>query len=107
MKPQYIEITKAGNKFYYSDKAMTISHRVDGPAAKYKDGLCIWYLNGKKHREDGPAVTWNGSYEWWINDKLHKEDGPAIDHVNGNKEWYLHGIKLTEREHNMFIQLDQ
>ena len=107
MKPQYIEIDKNGNKYHYSNKKMTRCHRVDGPAVEYKDGLCIWYFNGKIHREDGPAITWNGSYEWWTNGKLHKEDGPAIDPVNGNKEWYLHGIKLTEREHNMFIQLDQ
>ena len=73
-------------------------------------GTKLWYkitAPWELHREDGPAITWNGSYEWWTNGKLHKEDGPAIDPVNGNKEWYLHGIKLTEREHNMFIQLDQ
>tara|TARA_R110000868_G_scaffold60676_4_gene185000 strand:+ start:1197 stop:1454 length:258 start_codon:yes stop_codon:yes gene_type:complete len=85
MKPQYIEIDKNGNKYHYSNKKMTRCHRVDGPAVEYKDGLCIWYFNGK----------------------IHREDGPAIESAEGNKVWYLHGIKLTEREHNMFIQLDQ
>ena len=117
MKPQYIGITKDGNKFYYSDKAMTIPHREDGPACEYVDGSKLWYLNGKCHREDGPAmepqyieITKDGN-KFYYSDKAmtkcHRVDGPAIDPVNGNKEWYLHGIKLTEREHNMFIQLDQ
>ena len=106
MKAQYIVINSFGT-YYYSDKAMTKLYREDGPAVELADGSKLWFLNGKCHREDGPAITWNGSYEWWANGKLHRENGPAIDPVNGNKEWYLHGIKLTEREHNMFIQLDQ
>ena len=29
-----------------------------------------WYLNGKLHREDGPAVEYaNGDKEWWLNDE--------------------------------------
>ncbi len=31
----------------------------------------------------------------WINSygELHREDGPAIIDLNGNKYWFLHGIK--------------
>jgi hypothetical protein len=29
-----------------------------------------WLLNGKRHREDGPAVEGaNGTKEWWLNGK--------------------------------------
>ena len=78
MKPQYIEIDKDGNKFYYSNKAMTISHREDGPAYEFvTTGLNIWYLNGKCHREDGPAC----------------------EYPNGNKLWYLSGENITQEEH--------
>jgi hypothetical protein len=39
-----------------------------------------WFLNGKLHREDGPAVEWtNGSKSWYLNGNLHREDGPAIE----------------------------
>lgn len=32
-------------------------------------GTKIWKLNGKLHREDGPAIEWaDGRKEWWIND---------------------------------------
>ena len=33
----------------------------------------------------------NGTKEWWLNGKLHREDGPAIEYANGNKEWCLNG----------------
>ena len=99
MKPQYIEIDKDGNKFYYSDKAMTKCHRVDGPAVEYKGGLCIWYLNGKKHRVDGPAVKYKGGLcIWYLNGKKHREDGPAVT-WNGSKLWYLSGLNITQEEH--------
>ena len=28
-----------------------------------------WYLNGKLHREDGPAVSTNGDKDWYLNDE--------------------------------------
>ena len=50
----------------------------------------VWYLYGKRHREDGPAVEYvSGHKEWWLNGKLHREDGPAVEWANGDKEWYL------------------
>jgi hypothetical protein len=65
------------------------------------DGERKWYLNGKRHREDGPAVERDDGYKlWWINGQLHREDGPAVEHANGNKAWYLNGKKLTEDEFN-------
>ena len=65
----------------------------------YDSGSKEWYLNGKLHREDGPAVEWSdGDKEWWLNGKRHREDGPAIEWSNGYKEWYLNGKELTEDE---------
>jgi hypothetical protein len=66
----------------------------------YTNGAKFWYLNGKLHREDGPAVEYsNGDKSWYLNDKLHREDGPAVEHSNGNKWWYLNGKDLKEAEH--------
>jgi len=41
-----------------------------------KDGTKVWWLNGKLHREDGPAIEWsNGTKEWWLNgDELTKDE---------------------------------
>jgi len=43
----------------------------------YTNGNKLWYLKGKHHREDGPAVEW----------------------ANGDKFWYLNGKQLTEADH--------
>jgi hypothetical protein len=77
MTPQYIEIDKDNNKYYYKDKAMTILHREDGPAVEWCDGTKFWIINGLFHREDGPAID-----EW----------------VDGYKAWYLNDERLTEQE---------
>jgi hypothetical protein len=65
------------------------------------DGNKSWFLNGKLHREDGPAVEWNdGSKFWYLNNKRHREDGPAIEWADGDKCWYLNNERLTEEEFN-------
>ena len=60
-------------------------------------GTKEWYLNGQRHREDGPAVEYaNGDKYWYLNGKLHREDGPAIEYADGEKEWLLNDKELTE-----------
>ena len=60
-----------------------------------------WYLNGKVHREDGPAIERaDGSRWWYLNGKVHREDGPAIEWASGTRKWYLNGTQLTEAEFN-------
>ena len=59
-----------------------------------------WYLNGKLHREDGPAVEYaDGDKFWYLNGKLHREDGPAEEFADGTKYWWLNNQKVTEEEH--------
>jgi len=67
-------------------------HRTDGPALIIcNDGTREWYLNGKRHRTDGPALIANGNNYWYFNDELHRVDGPAIITMHGDQEWYLNG----------------
>ena len=40
---------------------------------------------------------------WYINGKYHREDGPAIEWANGDKSWYIKGKELTKQEFNKFI----
>jgi hypothetical protein len=55
-----------------------------------------WYLNGRRHRTDGPAIEQaDGDKFWCLNGVLHRTDGPAIEWVDGDKEWYLNGVKQT------------
>ena len=39
-------------------------------------------------------VAPNGTKRWCLNGKLHREDGPAVEYSDGHKEWYLHGKKV-------------
>ena len=41
----------------------------------------------------------NGTKYWYLNGKLHREDGPAIEWADGYKFWYLDGKEVTEEEH--------
>ena len=58
----------------------------------------LWCLNGKPHREDGPAIECaDGTKEWYLNGKRHREDGPAVEWADGTKEWWLNDVKLKVR----------
>jgi hypothetical protein len=41
----------------------------------------------------------DGRKYWFLNGQRHREDGPAIERSNGYKAWYLNGKYLTEQEH--------
>ena len=65
-----------------------IEYQVDEYGNQY------WYLNGKWHSEDGPAVIWaDGTKRWYLNGKRHREDGPAVIKANGDEEWWINGIQ--------------
>jgi hypothetical protein len=75
------------------DKMITYTVKVGENKTKH------WRLNGKLHREDGPAIEHsNGDKYWYLNGKRHREDGPAIEYADGTKYWYLNGEQLTEKE---------
>jgi hypothetical protein len=85
-----------GNKSWWLNGKL---HREDGPAVEWFDGYKAWYLNDKRHREDGPAIEHtDGSKEWWFDDERHREDGPAMEWADGSKGWYLNGEEVTEEE---------
>ena len=66
----------------------------------YPTGTQAWWLNGKLHREEGPAIVCaNGVQHWYLNGELHREEGPAVITPSGEQRWYLYGDKITEKEH--------
>jgi hypothetical protein len=97
-KEYTVRIYDSGNKEWFLNGKL---HREDGPAREYADGGKYWYLNGKLHRKDGPAAERvNGDKLWYLNDRPHREDGPAREYASGGKFWYLNGKQLTEEEFN-------
>jgi len=99
---QYIHITKYGHKIYYKDRAMTIRHRLDGPAIESLDGSKAWCVDGKPHRLDGPAFEYSDGYkEWCVDGKRHRLDGPAVEYADGSKVWYVDDKRLSEEQFNI------
>ena len=97
-KTYEVRIYPNGDKYWHLNGKL---HREDGPAVDCADGHKEWYLMGKRHREDGPAIEWsNGSKSWYLNGKRHREDGPAVEWADGDKSWYLMGKRLTETHFN-------
>ena len=67
-------------------------HRLDGPAVILPNGSKHWFINGIRHRDDGPAIVRaNGTVHWYRNGVLHREDGPAIEYAEGDRWWYING----------------
>jgi len=78
------------------------------PVCKVNEfGTKRWTLDGKDHREDGPAIeSPTGTKAWFFHGKLHRIDGPAIEYDNGEKVWFVLGAKFkTEIEFVNYKQL--
>ena len=97
-----VKVNEDGTRFWYLNGKL---HREDGPAVEYADGSKEWYLNDKRHCEDGPACEFANGYKvWYLNGKRHCEDGPAVEYpaveyADGINEWWLNGEEVTEKEH--------
>jgi len=44
-------------------------------------------------------VDENGTKKWYLDGKLHREYGPAIENADGSKSWWLNGIRYPEEEY--------
>ena len=80
--------------YYYEG----LKHRDNGPAEVWSDGREIYYFHGLLHRKDGPAIDWDGSKLYFQYGKLHREKGPAVETVSGEKNYYLNGKLLRQHE---------
>ena len=71
-------------------------------------GNIQYKLNGKLHREDGPAVIFaDGTQSWCLNDKLHRLDGPAIIRANGTQWWYINDKKYNFNDYCKKLNLSE
>jgi hypothetical protein len=92
--PAYIRVPQK-EYFYFN---LNVLHRRLGPALITYE-RSAWYLNGDKHRTDGPAIALrNGTQEWYQFDRLHRIDGPAVILSNGMMSWYLRGLSYKFNE---------
>lgn len=47
------------------------------------------------------TVFEDGTKYWYMNGRRHREDGPAVEFADGSKLWCLNGEWLTEQEFNL------
>ncbi|MDX9694956.1 MAG: hypothetical protein RBT49_04120 [Bacteroidales bacterium] len=101
MKEYKVIIDGDRQEWFLNDKR----HREDGPAIIDGDRQ-EWWLNGKRHREDGPAIIKGDRQSWWLNGKQHREDGPAI--IYGNcQSWWLNDKQVSEQEFDKRIKVKE
>ena len=55
----------------------------------------------------GCVIDYDGDKAWFLNGLKHREDGPAIEFANGTKIWYLNGNDLTEEEWVYTVRLNK
>jgi hypothetical protein len=67
-------------------------HREDGPAIEYADGDKYWYINGELRRQ----CYHNGTVRYFENGQFHREDGPAVEFADGTKFWYIEGVSYNK-----------
>ena len=92
----YVYTDERGSRDYYKDEAMSILHRLDGPAVVVPGGYNVWYVDGKRHRLDGPAIEHADGYKsWFVNNKQHRLDGPAFEYTDGSKAWWVDGVFIV------------
>jgi hypothetical protein len=52
----------------------------------------------EKYNPSKKVTTKDGTIMWVWEGKLHNIEEPAVIHPNGRKEYYIHGIKYTEKQ---------
>lgn len=61
-----------------------------------EEGGKACYVNDKLHR----WLTANGSKFYYLGGKLHRDNGPAIEHRTGRAEWFRNNVLFAIRYEN-------
>ena len=57
-----------------------------------KDWMCDW----KSHKQSVETRVDEFGIRWtFLDGKYHREGGPAVEYLNGTKSWYLNGERLS------------
>lgn len=88
---------------YLNDKEQL--HRLYGPALvskKYK--MVKWYKEGVLHRVGGPALQHKSTFHWYYEGQLHNYDGPAVVDPCGPAQYWIHGVRYTQKQYHWEIK---
>ena len=56
-----------------------------------------WWIAKNRNRIQEKSYP-DGAHYWYLNGRLHREDGPALISSSGKKYWYLHGKRYEPVE---------
>lgn len=73
---------------------------------QHDDGSTFYFdKNSYYHCEDGPAFhAINYCKCWYIHGKPHRLNGPAIEYNDGRKEWFINGKQYNEEDYSVVVQ---
>jgi len=61
------------------------------------------YIN--KHPDfTGCLINPIGDKAWLLNGKYHRDNGPAMEWSDGNNWWFLNGEEYSEQEHRRLVR---
>jgi hypothetical protein len=71
----------------------------------FSDDTTAWYLDGRLHRDEGPAVEIGAFRSWYRHGRNHRDDGPAIEWPDGRQQWMVNG-KTTKWRNPAYPEQD-
>ena len=49
----------------------------------------------------------HGDKEWWVNGKRHRLNGPAVEYANGVEEWWVNGEQtINQNQVSKYIKVE-
>lgn len=94
------KIKSNGNKFWYYQNKKLPNDQNERNCVLIKHSINIILQS----ESDGHNIDTIGNQHWYLDGKLHREDGPAVIYFNNDKEWWINGKELTFAEYKEFRQ---
>ena len=87
-------------------ESFEIPYKFTGFITNNISGVERWFLNGQRHRLDGPAIKdIHNNESWYIDDKLHRIGGAALSNNKGEKQYYCYGKSYSKIKHDLLCDI--
>lgn len=63
----------------------------------------LFKKNNRKHSKEIDFFS-SGEKHWLLNGRFHREDGPAIEWSDGVKYWYLNGNNYSKKQYQKALE---
>ena len=95
-------LTKKWSIYYFD--ASGERHNEDGPSIIHSSGTKIWFIHGKIHREEGPALITSIGEIWYYQGMIHSLNGPAEYNREINIQCYhINDKQYSKKDYNNIL----